>query len=143
MGAKASTANGEDAASRERSYSTDSMGSVSDIVTGSLLRSFGGLTTADRQRARSLSSVPDGRENDSVSAAEQTSGQCDLGMLETESTSEDPLDSPLGASLGLSLGLGRVYTARSLPSHIWSLNGTYAKTDLEFFLYAIYRCLVG
>jgi hypothetical protein len=31
------------------------------------------------------------------------------------------LDSPLAANISL----GRVYTAHSLPSHIWSLNGEY------------------
>ena len=125
MGAKASTPNGEDAGSRERTFST---GSASDIVAGTgfnILRSFPSLGISDRQRARSLSSVPDSHENDSVGDAEQANGQCDLSILENENTSEDPLDSPLGASIGLSLGLGRVYSARSLPSHIWSLNGTY------------------
>ena len=125
MGAKASTPNGEDAGSRERTFST---GSASDIVAGTgfnILRSFPSLGITDRQRARSLSSVPDSHENNSIGDAEQANGQCDLAILENENTSEDPLDSPLGASIGLSLGLGRVYTARSLPSHIWSLNGMY------------------
>jgi len=125
MGAKASTPNGEDASSRDRTFSTSS---ASDIVAGTgfnILRSFPSLGTTDRQRARSLSSVPDSRDSNAVGNVEQANGQCDLGILESENTSEDPLDSPLGTSIGLSLGLGRVYTARSLPSHIWSLNGTY------------------
>jgi E3 ubiquitin-protein ligase ZNRF1/2 len=41
------------------------------------------------------------------------------------------LDSPLAANISL----GRVYTAHSLPSHIWSLNGEYANvTCLSFMI---------
>jgi len=65
-----------------------------------------------RQRARSLSSVPD------LSSAEQAG-----------------LSTSVGVGVGQALGLpqldsddtdeesGRVYAAHSLPSHIWSLNG--------------------
>lgn len=126
MGAKASTANGDDGG-RERTFST---GSASDMVTGSgfnILRSLPSLTSTDRQRARSLSSVPD-HENINNTG---DSGQIDIENLETESNSTDDrsLDSPLGTNIGLSLGLGRVYTARSLPSHIWSLNGEYRRIN--------------
>lgn len=65
-----------------------------------------------RQRARSLSSVPD------LSSAEQAG-----------------LAASVGVGVGQALGLqqlelddadedsGRVYAAHSLPSHIWSING--------------------
>ncbi|KAK7590320.1 hypothetical protein V9T40_001933 [Parthenolecanium corni] len=127
MGAKASTANGEDASGRERTFST---GSASDVVAGSgfnILRSLPSLSSSDRQRARSLSSVPDGHENVALGNPTSSDVQCEIETLETESNSADDqsLDSPLGANIGLSLGLGRVYSARSLPSHFWSLNGTY------------------
>lgn len=127
MGAKASTANGDDGSGRERTFST---GSASDVVAGSgfnILRSLPSLSSSDRQRARSLSSVPDGHENVALANSNSSDVQCEIETLETESNSADDqsLDSPLGANIGLSLGLGRVYSARSLPSHIWSLNGTY------------------
>ncbi len=120
MGAKASTANSDDGA-RERTFST---GSASEVVASSgfnILRSIPSLGSTDRQRARSLSSVPDGHENVTTSG----DSPCDIQILETENNSADDnsLDSPLATNIGLSLGLGRVYTARSLPSHIWSLNG--------------------
>lgn len=72
-----------------------------------------------RQRARSLSSVPD------LSSGEQSS-----------------LASSVGVGVGQALGLpqldsdeadedsGRVYAAHSLPSHIWSLNGTFMNLKL-------------
>lgn len=78
-----------------------------------------------RQRARSLSSVPD------LSSAEQAS-----------------LSTSVGVGVGQALGLpqldsddtdeesGRVYAAHSLPSHIWSLNG---KTQVSFT--CLYICL--
>lgn len=68
----------------------------------------------NRQRARSLSSVPD------LTSGEQSS-----------------LASSVGVGVGQALGLpqldsddadeesGRVYAAHSLPSHIWSLNGKF------------------
>lgn len=128
MGAKASTANSDDTNTRERTFST---GSASDVVTGSgfnILRSIHpNFGSTDRQRARSLSSVPDGHEDTTLGNSNSGNGQCDLESLDTENNSTDDrsLDSPLGPNLGLSLGLGRVYTARSLPSHIWSLNGMF------------------
>lgn len=125
MGAKASTANGDDTSTRERTFST---GSASDVVASSgfnILRSLPSLNSTDRQRARSLSSVPDGHESGPLGNANVGDASYDIETLETESNSADDrsLDSPLGPNIGLSLGLGRVYTARSLPSHIWSLNG--------------------
>ncbi|XP_065212107.1 E3 ubiquitin-protein ligase ZNRF1 [Planococcus citri] len=135
MGAKASTANGDDASARERSFST---GSASDVVASSafnLLHSLPNLGSTDRQRARSLSSVPDGHENVNRTA-NSSEVQCEIETIDTESNSTDDrsLDSPLGTNIGLSLGLGRVYTARSLPSHIWSLNGIKCPVCSKFVL---------
>lgn len=135
MGAKASTANGDDNDTRERTFSP---GSASDIVTSSgfnILRSIPSLSSTDRQRARSLSSVPDGHES-ALGNASSGDGSCEIENLETESSSADDhsLDSPLGPNIGLSLGLGRVYTARSLPSHIWSLNGIKCPVCAKFVL---------
>ncbi|XP_043594110.1 E3 ubiquitin-protein ligase znrf2 isoform X2 [Bombus pyrosoma] len=76
-----------------------------------------------RQRARSLSSVPD------LSSGEQSS-----------------LASSVGVGVGQALGLpqlesddpdedsGRVYSAHSLPSHIWSLNGLKCPVCSKFVL---------
>ncbi|KOC58890.1 E3 ubiquitin-protein ligase ZNRF2 [Habropoda laboriosa] len=76
-----------------------------------------------RQRARSLSSVPD------LSSGEQSS-----------------LASSVGVGVGQVLGLpqldsddadeesGRVYAAHSLPSHIWSLNGLKCPVCSKFIL---------
>lgn len=76
-----------------------------------------------RQRARSLSSVPD------LSSAEQAG-----------------LSTSVGVGVGQALGLpqldsddtdeesGRVYAAHSLPSHIWSLNGLKCPVCSKFIL---------
>ncbi|XP_043258674.1 E3 ubiquitin-protein ligase ZNRF2 isoform X2 [Colletes gigas] len=76
-----------------------------------------------RQRARSLSSVPD------LSSGEQSS-----------------LASSVGVGVGQALGLpqldsddadedtGRVYATHSLPSHIWSLNGLKCPVCSKFIL---------
>lgn len=65
-----------------------------------------------RQRARSLSSVPDlssGEQSALASSVAVGVGQAlGLPQLDSDDTDEDS---------------GRVYAAHSLPSHIWSLNG--------------------
>ncbi|XP_072753867.1 uncharacterized protein [Anoplolepis gracilipes] len=78
-----------------------------------------------RQRARSLSSVPD------LSSSEQAGLSTSVGV---------------GVSQALGLGLpqldsddtdeesGRVYAAHSLPSHIWSLNGLKCPVCSKFIL---------
>lgn len=121
MGAKASTANNDDSNTRDRTFSTSS---GSDVVSGStgfsLLRSIPSVVSSDRQRARSLSSVPDG--HDSIGIQSTVEGAYDISEspeTDSSSTEDHGLDSPLAANLGL----GRVYTAHSLPSHIWSWNG--------------------
>lgn len=114
MGAKASTANGDDSNSRERTFST---GSASDVVAGSgfnFLRSVSNISASDRRRARSLSNVH-GTGNSNTE-----DGNCDLENVDNENSSTDDhsVESPLS-----NLNLARVFTARSVPSHIWSLNG--------------------
>lgn len=83
-----------------------------------------------RQRARSLSSVPD------LSSAEQAS-----------------LSTSVGVGVGQALGLpqldsddtddenGRVYATHSLPSHIWSLNGKFYVSVDYCILISSSRCL--
>lgn len=120
MGAKSSTANNEESNSRDRTFSTSS---GSDVVAGtpgfSFLRSVPSVVSSDRQRARSLSSVPDGHEP--IGIQNSSDGAFDISeSQETDSSTEDhALDSPIAANISL----GRVYAAHSLPSHIWSWNG--------------------
>lgn len=128
MGAKASTANGDDNGTGhgDRSFASDD-GSDSVQTAGnhpgfSILRSLPSAVANDRQRARSLSSVPDGHD----SSSDSTSPRFDItDVLEADSSSNDEhnLDSPPTVTANISLG--RVYSAHSLPAHIWSFNGTY------------------
>lgn len=133
MGAKASTANGE---SRSRTFST---GSNSDVVPGTattgfnLLRVIPGMqvSNSDRQRARSLSSVPnlEGNHNTTDNLSISPDGSNTAGYVEENATANfnnsndnNLLSVTSSTSVG-TIALGRVYTATSLPSHIWSLNG--------------------
>lgn len=123
MGAKASTANGGQSP-RARTFSTSS---GSDVVSGgagfSLLRAIPGIQVSnDRQRARSLSSVPDlhdSHEAIAIPANSQSYEASAAASPDTDSSSNEEA----GPGPGTSLALGRVYAAHSLPSHIWSLNG--------------------
>lgn len=65
-----------------------------------------------RQRARSLSSVPD------LSSAEQAGLSTSVGVGVAQTLGLPQLDSD-----DTDEESGRVYAAHSLPSHIWSLNG--------------------
>lgn len=65
-----------------------------------------------RQRARSLSSVPD------LSSAEQAGLATSVGVGVGQALGLPQLDSDDADE-----DSGRVYAAHSLPSHIWSLNG--------------------
>jgi len=137
MGAKASTANGEGTSPRGPTFSTSSS---SEVVAGGatfrLLRAVPGTVHHpgavhnERQRARSLSSVPD------MNATDEPIGIPNSGVasydisesVESDSSHEDrALDSPLSGPMAL----GRVYAARSLPSHIWSLNGKSITTPVS------------
>uniref|UniRef100_A0A0V0G7T8 E3 ubiquitin-protein ligase ZNRF1 n=1 Tax=Triatoma dimidiata TaxID=72491 RepID=A0A0V0G7T8_TRIDM len=118
MGAKASTANGD--GNRERTFSTSS----SDVGGSgfSILRGLPGVVSTER--ARSFSSS-DGRELQN--GADPTFDMSE--SVETDSSSaEEHLDSPLAANLP------RVYTAHSLPSHIFSWNGIKCPVCSKFVL---------
>uniref|UniRef100_A0A1B0D1W4 Uncharacterized protein n=1 Tax=Phlebotomus papatasi TaxID=29031 RepID=A0A1B0D1W4_PHLPP len=138
MGAKASTANGGEhqhhhqQSPRTRTFSTSSS---SDVVNGggagfNLLRAIPRIqmtatSSQDRQRARSLSSVPDLQNAAGGDAAGASGGHDTLSIQPFEHHSLSPDDpSPLEAHVASALTLNRVFTATSLPSH-WSLNGTY------------------
>lgn len=107
MGAKPSTTNGgPQSPQRAGTFSTSSGGSILRTIT---------VSAADRQRARSLSSVPDlqdgAQDGGGIAIAFPGSNvQYDMSVSPDSSSADD------------SNALGRVYT--SLPSHIqWSLNG--------------------
>lgn len=128
MGAKASTANGGQSP-RTRTFSTSSSSEVVTAPTGfSLLRALPGVqVSSDRQRARSLSSVPDLHASHEAIAIPSTGASYDVSSgasPETDSSSAEEAGSALGVGpTAASIALGRVYAAHSLPSHIWSLNG--------------------
>lgn len=145
MGARAST-NGN------QSPRTFSNSSSSDVVSSNnqtsfnFLRAIHGVEVANdsRQRARSMSSVPDiqgtnhhhhhpnaysnhsSHNSQPYSHVEVNSFQnsgagphFDLSSVNPEDDEEEN-----NTMQGIStMGLGRVYTAASLPSHIWSING--------------------
>lgn len=122
MGAKASTANGGQSP-RTRTFSTSSS---SDVVSGagfSLLRAIPGIqVSSDRQRARSLSSVPDLHASHEAIAIPANSASYEASAAASPDTDSSSNEEP-GPAAGTSLALGRVYAAHSLPSHIWSING--------------------
>lgn len=126
MGAKPSSANGAQSP-RTRAFSTSSS---SDVVTAPagfrLLRSLPGMDVSnDRQRARSLSSVPDLHASNEAIPIPATGVSFDVSTgasPETDSSSTEEAANALG-NAAASIALGRVYAAHSLPSHIWSLNG--------------------
>ncbi|XP_025416365.1 E3 ubiquitin-protein ligase ZNRF2 isoform X2 [Sipha flava] len=135
MGAKASTANGDDSGTShgDRSFASGN-GSDSVHTAGnpgfSILRSLPSAVANDRQRARSLSSVPDGHDGNSNSA----SPRFDItDVLEADSSSNDDqiLDSP---TVTANISLGRVYSAHSLPAHIWPFNGIKCPVCSKFVL---------
>lgn len=121
MGAKPSSASGTQSP-RTRAFSTSSS---SEVVAGPgfrLLRSLNGVDV-DRQRARSLSSVPDLHASHETIPIPATGASFDVSASpETDSSSTEEAPLNLG-STPASIALGRVYAAHSLPSHIWSLNG--------------------
>lgn len=131
MGAKPSTANGGAQSPRTRTFST---GSSSEMVAAAspggfrLMRSLG-MDVDNRQRARSLSSVPDLHNSHEAITTTGASfdGASSTGASppETDSSSAEEAgnNTMSAAAATASLALGRVYAAHSLPSHIWSLNG--------------------
>lgn len=139
MGAKAST--------------TAANGNQSPSRTGfNFLREIHGVEVANdnRQRARSLSSVPDIQNshhsnhpntyhpntnaynelmnmpsgNSSVVGGSSLHYEISSTSPDTDSNSHDDNNAAaMHQAVSNALGLGRVFTATSLPSHIWSLNG--------------------
>lgn len=122
MGAKHSTTNGTQSP-RNRTFSTSSSSEVVTTPAGfRLLRTLPGIDLSnDRQRARSLSSVPDLHSSHEAISIPTTGVSFDVSASpETDSSSTE--ENPIGSNAA-SIALGRVYAAHSLPSHIWSLNG--------------------
>ncbi|KAL0822145.1 hypothetical protein ABMA28_004278 [Loxostege sticticalis] len=122
MGAKPSTANGGQSP-RTRTFSTSSS---SEVVSGgagfSLLRAIPGIqVSSDRQRARSLSSVPDLHASHEAIAIPPNSASYEASAAASPDT-DSSSNEEAGPAPGTSLALGRVYAAHSLPSHIWSIN---------------------
>ncbi|XP_046992966.1 E3 ubiquitin-protein ligase ZNRF2 isoform X2 [Schistocerca americana] len=136
MGAKASTANGGGSSPRTRTFSTSSS---SDVVaagsTGfSLLRAIPGAVSSDRQRARSLSSVPDSHSShEAIGIPNASVGAYDISES-PETDSSSPEDHVLVGPLAANISLGRVYAAHSLPSNIWPLNGIKCPVCAKFVL---------
>lgn len=156
MGAKAST-NGN------QSPRTFSNSSSSDVVSSNnptsfnFLRAMHGVEVANdsRQRARSMSSVPDIQSSATnnhhhpnaysnhpshnsqpyshVDVNFQNSGagpHFDISSANSEDDGNHDDNNPMINALGL----GRVYTAASLPSHIWSINGFKCPVCSKFIL---------
>lgn len=57
-------------------------------------------------------------------------------MIQQATLAQDG-DSIAAATAG-AIALGRVYTATSLPSHIWSLNGKFISLVLYYWIWALY-----
>ncbi|XP_060535903.1 E3 ubiquitin-protein ligase ZNRF1 [Cylas formicarius] len=129
MGAKPSTANGGSQSPRSRAFSTSSSSEVVTAPGFRFMRSLG--LENDRQRARSLSSVPDlhgngGPHEEGVAAIEGDVSATGSPGADTDSSGVgDETGIGQGGLLGTAAAaaLGRVYAAHSLPGHIWSLNG--------------------
>ncbi|XP_055296992.1 E3 ubiquitin-protein ligase znrf2 [Sitodiplosis mosellana] len=139
---------------RTRTFSTSSSSATEVIPAGSstatgfsLLRSIPGMhvtaanqSTIDRQRARSLSSVPDLQQSNSngttqsnyLNAIPQIQSSNIEAVIQQATLAQDG-DSIAAATAG-AIALGRVYTATSLPSHIWSLNGIKCPVCSKFVL---------
>lgn len=128
MGAKASTANGGQSP-RTRTFSSSSSEVVAGPTGFSLLRAIPGIQVSnDRQRARSLSSVPDLHASHETLAIPANSASYEV------SASPDTDSSSAEEAPGTSVALGRVYAAHSLPSHIWSINGIKCPVCSKFVL---------
>lgn len=126
MGAKPSTTNGTQSP-RTRTFSTSSSSDVVTAPSFRLMRTLGMDVSSDRQRARSLSSVPDLHSSHEAIAIPATGASFDVSTGASPETDSSPAEDPGNAlsSAAANIALGRVYAAHSLPSHIWSLNGEY------------------
>lgn len=135
MGAKPSTANGTQSP-RTRAFSTSSSSEVVTAPGFRLMRALGNELSNDRQRARSLSSVPDLHASHETLSMPTNGASFDVSTgasPETDSSSAEEAASVLG-SAAANIALGRVYAAHSLPSHIWSLNGIKCPVCSKFVI---------
>lgn len=154
MGAKASTNGNQSPRTFSNSSSSDvvSAGNNNNAASFNFLRAIE-VANDSRQRARSMSSVPDiqsaatnhhhhhhpnaysnhPNHNPQPYSHDvngfQNSGagggpHFDLSSASTEDGSSHDDNNPMLQGIN-ALGLGRVYTAASLPSHIWSINGEH------------------
>lgn len=124
MGAKPSTANGTQSP-RTRAFSSSSSSEVVTAPGFRFMRSLGMDMSSDRQRARSLSSVPDLHTSHETIAIPAAGASFDVSTGASPETDSSSTEEPgtVIASNAANIALGRVYAAHSLPSHIWSLNG--------------------
>jgi E3 ubiquitin-protein ligase ZNRF1/2 len=153
MGAKASTNGNQSPRTFSNSSSSDVVSAGNNPTSFNFLRAIHVEATNDsRQRARSMSSVPDmqsagtnhhhhhpnaysnhpthnsqpyshvdvnGFQNSDAGSG--GAPHFDLSSASADDGSHDD-NNPMLQGIN-ALGLGRVYTAASLPSHIWSING--------------------
>ncbi|KAG5885214.1 hypothetical protein JTB14_012237 [Gonioctena quinquepunctata] len=137
MGAKPSTANGTQSP-RTRAFSTSSSSEVVTAPGFRFMRSLGMDMSNDRQRARSLSSVPDLHASHETLSMPATGVSFDVSTgasPESDSSSAEEAASVLGlGSTAANIALGRVYAAHSLPAHIWSLNGIKCPVCSKFVI---------
>lgn len=147
MGAKASTNGNQSPRTFSNSSSSDVVSAGNNNATSfNFLRVHGVEVANDsRQRARSMSSVPDIQSghhhhpnaysnhpthnsqpyhdvNGFQNAGAGGGPHFDLSSVNPEDGSNHDDNNPMLQGIN-ALGLGRVYTAASLPSHIWSING--------------------
>lgn len=154
MGAKASTNGNQSPRTFSNSSSSDVVSAGNNPTSFNFLRTMHGVDVANdsRQRARSMSSVPDiqsaaanhhhhhhpnaysnhpNHSSQPYSHVDangfQNSGagggaHFDLSSVNPDDGSNYDENNPMLQGIN-ALGLGRVYTAASLPSHIWSING--------------------
>ncbi|XP_019867888.2 E3 ubiquitin-protein ligase ZNRF1 [Aethina tumida] len=135
MGAKPSTANGTQSP-RTRAFSSSSSSEVVTAPGFRFMRSLGMDMSSDRQRARSLSSVPDLHTSHETIAIPAAGASFDVSTGASPETDSSSTEEPgtVIASNAANIALGRVYAAHSLPSHIWSLNGIKCPVCSKFVI---------
>lgn len=121
MGAKASTANNGGQSPRTRTFSTSSNDVVSGNTTSyNIMRGIPGIHISTNHQRHSVPNHNDGisiPSGNSQSNQNYTTNQ--IGTGSPESSNDE-------SSTSGAVGMGRgVFTATSLPSHIWSLNGKF------------------
>lgn len=150
MGAKASTNGNQSPRTFSNSSSSDVVSAGNNPTSFNFLRAIE-VANDPRQRARSMSSVPDiqsagtnhhhhhhpnAYSNHSSHSSQPYSHDVngfpnsgagsgphfDLSSASNDDSSSHDDNNPMLQGIN-ALGLGRVYTAASLPSHIWSING--------------------